>query len=65
MVLGLRSSERREKEKERERERIRGSILKFTKDETFTRMREEKYSRFYRLTLAPRQINYCSINNGG
>ena len=58
MVLGLRSSER---EKEREKERIRESTLKFTGHP----IRQEKYSRYNRLTLAPRHINYCSINTGG
>ena len=63
MVLGLRSSER---EKEREKERIRESILKFTQDNRITghRIRQEKYSRYKKLTLAPRLINYCSINTG-
>ena len=67
MILGLRSSERkkeRKKEREREKERIRESIVQFTQD-TGYRIRQEKYSRYNRLPLAPRHINYCSINTGG
>jgi hypothetical protein len=58
MVLGLRSSER---EKEREKERIR----EHTSIHTGHRIGQEKYSRYNNLTLAPRHMNYCSINTGG
>jgi hypothetical protein len=60
MVLGFRSSEKREKERE-----LEGAYLNSHRTPDKTGEILQKYSRFNRLTLAPRHINYCSINTGG
>jgi hypothetical protein len=63
MDLGLRSSEReKERKKERKRELERAYL---NSHKTPDKTGEVLYIYYNRLTLAPRHINYCSINTGG